>query len=159
MTQKFLLALSLLIIVLCFSQCKSNQYNFQKKTPFKITEATYQNWVGGKPGSNGVTISFTTENLYVNLDSVYFRGKAANLVYEKHNKKMQYVGKITTSSQGDLVLHKDEKMEFGNKPPKQQNKIPFDLKDNEAVVSYTVNGKVLYYKIEDVKELQTLFHQ
>ncbi|MBT8303849.1 MAG: hypothetical protein KJP09_05210 [Bacteroidia bacterium] len=46
----------------------------------------------------------------------------------------------------------DSKQEYGNKRPEDTEKIPFELKMNECVVSYKEGKKTKYFKIDEVEE-------
>jgi len=87
------------------------------------------------------------------LDSVYFRNQIVHLVREESAENSVFTGSFTTSNlPHDYILHSDPKQEFGNKPPVTVSKLPFEIKENEAVVSYFYKDKLNYYKILELKE-------
>jgi len=87
----------------------------------------------------------------VKLDSVYFRGRSAELVKDDQQADL-YVGYFEMAGRNkDFVMHRDPEKEFGNTVPVLE-KIPFDLKADEAVVVYSKNGKPGYYKLTGVRE-------
>ena len=52
-------------------------------------------------------------------------------------------------------MHEDPIMEVGNQPHgeiKEKEEYPFNLEQNEAVVSYRHKGKIRYAKITGVKD-------
>lgn len=159
-TYKFIL---LGMIIIGFSSCSSSQ-KLQKEIPFAVTSATCQEWVAGvQGGGSGINVTFVADNLAENniqLDSIFFRGqKAAVMMLEEKGKKNCSARFVTPKlEKPDIIMHKDPKKEFGNKPPKLQEKIPFELADNEAVISYTQAGKVKYFKIENIKQKSKLFY-
>ena len=59
---------------------------------------------------------------------------------------------IQTNLTNDLIVDMDPKKEFGNKPFIQTAKLPFELQKHEAIISYTYQNKVYYYKIEKLEE-------
>lgn len=149
----------MLIVMTSFSQCSSSK-ELQSKSPTKFGDVYCQSWVAGiKGGGSGINIFISInedipEGLM--LDSVYFRGKAAKLEV-KPNDKTLYIGRFKTGfnvMKQDIVMSSDSKEEYGNQLPKIETKIPFDLKDNECVVSYKKGDKTQYYKIENIIEKQ-----
>jgi hypothetical protein len=151
--------LGILAIALSFMQCGS--VSFDKTPPFNITEATYTNWIGGQPGVSGTKV-FITYSLIasVDFDSIYFKNSASKIELHSKGAKMILIGNFSTSNRAehDLVLHIDSKKERNNKPP-ETTKIPFELKENEAVISYKEKGKPRYFKIANLKKEATNFYQ
>ena len=90
----------------------------------------------------------------VKLDSVYFRGKKAKLTILSDNNKV-FVGRIKTDFNNetqDIIMSGDANKEYGNKLPELPEKIPFELEDNQCVVSYQEGDITKYFKIENVVE-------
>ncbi len=147
------------IFMTSFSQCSSSK-KLQSKTPIEFGDAYFQKWVAGvKGGGSGINI-FIPINESISeefiLDSVYFRGKVAKLEV-KPNDKTLYIGRFKTgfnTMKPDIIMSSDSKEEYGNQLPKIEEKIPFDLKDNECIVSYKKSDKTKYYKIENIIEKQ-----
>ena len=153
--QVFLLPISA-IIIMSFSQCSSAQ--FDKKAPVTITDAYYKNWVGGIPGVKGVliTIKAKAPETDIIFDSIYFNNKMVKLNSQLQKNELILTGNFIVRSKTDLiVMHADPKEEFGNKPPNISNKIPFELQDNEAVISYFIKSKKRYYKLYNIKKEKT----
>jgi hypothetical protein len=150
---KLIQLLGLFLITLGFSQCKTMK--FDKTPPFKITEATYTHWVGGQPGVSGTRIEIRFEtNPESAFDSIFFQNKSTKLQRREFKEKVFLTANFNTSkvnSKADLILHSDAKEEVGNKLP-EMKKTPFELKENEAVISYIENGKTKYYKILELKK-------
>ena len=144
--------LSILLLILSFSQCGSTQ--FEKNTPFIIDSANYMTWTGGQPGIHGINVQIQLkEKSNITFDSLYFRNKATKIEI----KEASLIITNYTNSKNknlDITLHLDPKKEFRNKLPIQK-KIPFELSKNEAVLTYQLNGKTKYYKIKDIKERDT----
>jgi len=152
--------LGILILTFGFTQCAS--LNLDKNPPFQITSAMYQNWVGGLPGSNGVivTISYQSD-ADIAFDSIYFLKKVSKLESNEYKGTKTLSGRIYTSvssDRNDLILHSDPKKELKNQLPKL-NKLPFDLKDTEAVISYKVESKIKYFKVIHIKKGKPIIHQ
>lgn len=83
----------------------------------------------------------------VSLDSIYFRSRKAPLSREEGN----YIAEFKTG-QEDLIMSSDPKEEYGNRLPVKLEKLPFDLEDNEAILVFTRDGQVNYFKLEGIKE-------
>lgn len=148
------------IVLMGFNGCSSAQ-KLEKQVPFKIGDVYYQSWVAGiKGGGSGVNIFIPIEdnlNKTVQLDSVYFRGKASKLEFKTINPSL-FIGRFLSSSnlRKDLIMSDKPNAEYGNKPPEPLDKIPFELNPNECVISYLKDGKTLYYKIENVTERKSI---
>ncbi|MBT8303848.1 MAG: hypothetical protein KJP09_05200 [Bacteroidia bacterium] len=144
------------MIMFSFSQC-SSQKKLQETAPVKLSKAYCQTWVAGaRGGGSGINIFIPVETApdkKIVLDSVYFRGRSAKLETKPQNDTL-YIGRFLTkvNEKYDLVMSSDPKQEYGNKRPEDTEKIPFELKMNECVVSYTEGKKTKYFKIDEVEE-------
>ena len=65
------------------------------------------------------------------------------------------IGNISTSTIGNsnLVMDVDPKKEINNEIP--ETNFPFDLKENEAVLSYLEKGVTKFYKVKNIKKTDT----
>lgn len=150
------LSIVLISVSFCCSTKNTSKEITQMDHPFKVMKATSSTWVGGQPGVKGKKINISINNSEIQLDSVYFRNMKSDLKPELNSSPSKFVGVFSyTNTKTDYVLHENSEKEFGNKPPKASLKIPFNLKDTEAVISYTLNGKVYYYKVEEVLEVKS----
>ena len=121
--------------------------------PFKVLEATYVNTVVEQADLVLTTLKITINNKEIKLDSVFFRNHKSPLKRIESTENPIFTGGFTTSNlPHDYILHSDPKQEFGNKPPVTSSKLPFELKDHEAIVSYIYKDKIKYYKISKVKQ-------
>lgn len=144
-----------LVVLLSFAffGCGASKVKAQNEAPFKVLEATYTNSVGEQPDMVITTLKITINNKDIQLDSVYFRNNSASLKRVDSIENSLFIGSFTTSkTPHDLILHADSKEEFGNKPLVEVTKLPFEIKENEAVVSYFYKDKINYYKILEVKQ-------
>ena len=147
--------ISILIIILSFSQCGSAK--IENKAPFKIASATYNNWVGGVPGVSGTRVEIKlTEKEDIVFDSLFFQNKKTKVEISEEKKVTVLRGFFNTSTKKnvDFILHSDAKKELKNTVPKQE-KFPFELKQNEAIISYKINNKTKFYKIENINEVKS----
>ena len=150
--------LGIFLIAFGFTQCKT--IKFDKTPPFAITKATYVNWVGGQPGVSGIRVEITFKtNPKVTFDSLYYKNKSVKL--QRRQNERLLTGNFNTSNVNNgknLILHRDVKKEVGNQLPEVKS-FPFELKGNEAVISYQVNGKTKYYKISELKKGKPILYQ
>lgn len=145
--------LLMLVVMTSFSQCSSSK-NLDKKAPAKFGEVYTQSWTAGvKGGGSGVNIYIPIENTTLELDSVYYKGRAVKLE-TKPNSPNLFIGRFTnkTNAPEDIILSSDPSEEFKNKLPDLPEKIPFELEADECVISYKKDGKMHYYKITDVSK-------
>ena len=150
--------ITFLFLTLSLITCKS--ISFDKKPPFKITEASYKNWAGGQPGVHGINvyISYISKNA-VDFDSIYFRNQTGKLEIKKHpetNLLVGYFNTSTTNNKKDLLLQREDKKSYST--IKNELKIPFILKENEAVISFTEAGTTKYYKVLNLKKEASDFY-
>ena len=136
-----------------FSQCSSKK-KLQENTPLAIGKVYFQKWIAGiEGGGAGLNIYIPTEDNSIELDSVYFRKKAAKLEFKNQNGII-YIGRFISgfNKKKDIVMSNEPNAEFGNEMPKIPLKIPFELKDNECVISYKEGKKTKYFKVSNIVE-------
>ncbi|MDY8138724.1 hypothetical protein [Aquimarina sp. 2201CG5-10] len=154
---KYIMArIAVFAIIVGLTQCATSQ-KIDEAAPIEIKGAYFQNWVAGiQGGGSGVLIYIPVEEKSdVQLDYVYFNNKKINL--ERKPNEPAYVGRYTNPGEKrDLVMSGDSKEEFTNEPPKIEEKIPFELKENECIIAYTKSGKTGFFKLDKLpeKELQ-----
>lgn len=145
------------VILFAFSFCNATKEATQGKHPFKVTKATYNTWVGGRPGVKGININITIDNSEIELDTVFFRNMKTKLKRDVNSTPSIFIGVFALqNTKKDYILHEDPVKEYGNTPPNISLNIPFELKNNEAVISYFYKGNTKYYKIENVKETKSI---
>lgn len=88
------------------------------------------------------------------LDSVYFRSQIEKLDRITDGSNILYVAEFKNfeESNADMIMSSNPLEEMANKPPKIQKRIPFEIEDNECIVSYKYKGDVRYFKIEHIQE-------
>ncbi|PKQ45724.1 hypothetical protein [Confluentibacter flavum] len=159
-TLKKLAALLLMtLFMVTFSQCSSAQ-KLQKETPFKIGDVYYQAWNSGiNEGSSGVNIFINIVSIpnNITLDSIYFQGKKTKLELETASMAVGRF-KIKSNRKQDIIMSNAPYAEYGNKVPKIPEKIPFELKDNECIVSYQEDGIIKYFKIKNIIKKEAINH-
>jgi len=146
------LALSLFILFLA-SGCKTQ--SIETSAPFSIDEKTYFHWVGGKQGTQGTTIRLKgqTSSLNLSFSKIFFQNHEYDVVPQFSSNGFLLEASFSEFKDPVNILHKDPEKEYGNKPPSLEKKIPFDLKNDEAIILYSVNGQEGYHKVTGIKEL------
>ncbi len=126
--------------------CGSNQ-NLQEKAPAQFQTAYYTT------DANSVKLYLPVSAIQtetVNLNSVYFKGRKADLELSTERSGL-YVANFDTGKP-DLIMSSDPRDEYANKVREVPEEIPFKLKDNEAVVVFTERGVVKFYKITGIEQ-------
>jgi len=149
---------SISLILFGFSNCaggKDTGYSFDQEPPFTLGEVYYQDWVAGvREGGSGT-------NVYINIESyaedvvimdVYFRNKKEKA---KNSAQYfdQYVGYFKNKARPDIIMDSDPVKESKNTPPES---FPFQLEDDEAVLSYLHKDEVKYFKISKMERKPTI---
>ena len=145
------------IFIVIVTNCSSAQ-KLQNKTPGDFGEVYFQKWTAGvQGGGSGINLFISLKDSSVKLDSVFFRGKVAKLETKPNNPEL-YIGRFDTkfNQPKDIILSSDMNEEANNKLPQKPSEYPFDLDENECVVSYNENNQTTYYKLSHVKEKQAL---
>lgn len=147
-----------------FSQCssskeaaKQSKFKFQDMAPFVIDNISCQRWTAGiKEGGSGIHmyVMFKSMKKDASLDSVYFRGLRGKVEVGK----MGYYANLKSelNKTNDLILSSDSNEEYGNQLTKTSTKMPFELNNNECVLSYSYKNERLYYKVSDIVEKQPI---
>lgn len=159
------LLITLFVSSLGFMSC-SSQKSLQTNPPFDVERPTVQYWSGGREES-GTGMRFEArwnprDPSAVRMDSLFFRGRILKLEVKDTETGFLLVGSQTTSgiSKPDYIMHADSTKEVGNQPPRPLpplKSFPFDLKPDEAVLSYFVGDETekQYTRISGVREKQS----
>jgi hypothetical protein len=149
--KKFIQSSIITLILISFSSCissKAQTTNFVNSTKhFSVVDAYYTNWVGGQPGIKGITIKIYIDNPTITLDTLYFRNRKIVLEQDKIDNKHPFISSVTLNKSPDFILDNDPKKEYGNPVPEITNNIPFQLNENEAVISYSYKNTEFFKKI------------
>lgn len=149
--------LATVALIITVSNCASSQ-KLQDKAPLQIGGVYYQNWVAGvEGGGSGVNlfIPVISNKNNIKLDSVYFQGNVVKLEFKKDNL---VVGRFLRpdNQKRDLIMSNEPYAEYGNKIPELTKKIPFNLNENQCVISYKEGNKIKYFKIDNIREKELL---
>ena len=151
--KKIISILITLIVMINFSSC-AGTYKLEKSVRLTIGEVYYQNWVAGVQGGGAgfnifIPVSDNPKNIM--FDSVYFKGKKAKLEFSNNTI---FIGRFKTTKNRirEINMINDSDDEFSEKTP-------FNLNDNECVVSYLDNDKIKYFKIENIIKKESILYQ
>ncbi len=132
-------------------QCSSAQ-KFQKEAPMPINKIEIQHWMAGiQGGGSGINMEIQVpEKTTIKLDSVFYKGLRAKVI----PARTDYIAKFISAEnqKRKIVMSNKPNSEYGNELPVIIQKSPFDLKDNECVLSYKEAGKTKYFKYSNVIE-------
>lgn len=147
------------ILIFSFFGC-SPQKKLVSTAPVELGTPTCQAWVGGRPEAGSgtlLTFSLEDENLDAQkLQQAYFRGKVTDVKIE--NTAEGWVAKANfrngNTEKPDITMDGDSTKEVGNQPPKIKEKFPFELAEDECVISFMDGDSVKYFKLSNIKELK-----
>ena len=149
--------LGLLLVLLLTMACKTQMV--ETSAPFTIEEKVYFYWAGGQPGAHGTTVRIRGQqtSMNVSFSKIYFQNHEYEIVpvFDSHGFLLE--GNFSEYKPDDMILHADPVQEYGNTPPDVENKIPFELEKDEAIIVYSVNGMEGFHKVTGMKELDRVF--
>lgn len=147
-------------LTMSVSNCKTTKTMNDLKEPEmtqEITGAYYQKWVAGvRGGGSGINLYIPVFREDLSFEKVFFRGMVTNIVKGNHDEKAYYIGRFKTAlnTREEMTLDEDAKNEYGNNSPLQTDKVemPFEIADDEAIVTYIENNETKYIKITGITE-------
>lgn len=146
------LSLVLFGITSCGGTRSDGAYPFEENPPFTLGTVAYQEWVAGAPGGgSGINVFIPVEEFRaeVKFREIYFRKQVVKVKSRPDNPDL-FMGYFETKlNRPDVVMDGDHMKEAKNTPPKQ---FPFDLEDDEAVLSYEYGGEILYMMIYEMEQ-------
>ena len=152
--------LGLSFLVLGLSNCNVSKtshsvYSLNQNPPFTILESYYQDWIAGVQGGGSGTIlyiSFSDLNNEVKIEDFFFRNEKV-IAKKNQNDSLLFLGYLKNEKNSDIIMDSDIIKETQNTPPE---KIPFQLEENEAVISYTYNDTLQYYKFTNITKKEVI---
>ena len=147
---------TILVLLISFSFIQCNSLKLENNPTFKITGATYNYWVGGQPGVSGikVNIGYQSDNKII-FDTIYFKKRAAKIEIRTFKGKTYLIGHFDTSTRKNRIVIDDTALP---KPVAKKAEFPFELKENEAVISYKHGNSIKYFKVLNLKKTKTDFY-
>ncbi|WP_194851517.1 hypothetical protein [Nonlabens antarcticus] len=115
-----------------------------------------QSWTGGIPGSgSGINLFlplFDADKESVEI--VYYKGMTTTVVEISTGTPRYTIARFSTNfnTKPDMNMNLDPKKEYGNASTKNEEKFPFDLEDDEAIVKFVKDGKFTFTKIKGVQK-------
>lgn len=145
---------SLSVILFGLSSCaggKETGFSFDPEPPFTLGVVYYQDWVAGVKEAGSGTNVYVTIDGYVDdmvIMDIYFRNKKLKAQNSPQNRD-QYIGYLKNGSRLDIIMDIDPVKESQNLPPEA---FPFQLEEDEAVLSYLHNDEVKFLKISKIEQ-------
>lgn len=142
----FYLVFSTVLAAVLLSSCGSNK-ELQERSPANFEQSYFIS------GTDSLQLFIPVKAIQVNrisLDSVYFGGMRSALKPDPENSSV-YTAHFNTGNK-DLIMSSDPSEEYANKMPQTPVKVPFELKEDEAVIVYQENNQRKYYKITGIEE-------
>ncbi|QYA24917.1 hypothetical protein G3I01_05130 [Gramella sp. MT6] len=143
---KILFFMAGVLMVVLFASCGSNK-DLQERAPAQFNEVYYTY------NSNGIELNIpviSIQDELVSLDAVYFHGMKSDLKKSDDQPNL-YVANFRMGT-GEMVMDEDPAKEYGNKPPQLPEESPFSIDDDEAILVFTQEDKIKYYKLTGIVE-------
>lgn len=154
--KQILLLVGVSFVTLSVSNCgAAKSGSFEANPPFKIGSAYVQDWIAGVQGGGSGTnfyISFSNIEESVVFENVYY-GKKGTALVSSPNVRVQYIGYFKNTTNSNIIMDGETINEAANTPPLVST---YNLAEDEAVLSYTQNGKLKHYKISGVERKEPL---
>lgn len=135
-----------LFTLVLFASCGSNK-GLQERSPAQFNQVYYSY------DSDGIELTIPVASIQderVSLNSVYFHGMKSDLM-QNDEKPNLYVANFRMGTE-DMVMDKDPAKEYGNKPPQLPEESPFEIDDDEAILVFTQDDEIKYYKLTGIVE-------
>jgi hypothetical protein len=144
---------SIVALILSLSSC-SSQKQITTKPPQKIESVYYQGWIAGQEmGGRGINVFLKFETpiatKYV-LKKIYFQDRATNL---ETSDSILFVARFFEKPQNPNLITD------GNSETTIKKTIPelcIGLKPNQAIVEYTQDNQIKYFKLDNIEEKELL---
>ena len=142
-----------IIATIILSSCGSNKIKLEKSSLVKFDKAIYSKYNSGiKSGKSGFNIHLSTQDKEnnINISGIYFKNGYSVLKFSTPNI---YTGFIITyygdkDEEGSSSNKEDAKLGRSDK----EKKLPFLLKDNEAIIACSIKGEKNYFKVNLTKK-------
>jgi len=147
----------IVVLTLSLSGC-SSQNKMVIRAPFEMGQPTYETKVGGRAEASTeivLEIPILSEDANeIKVQHAYFRGKIAKLEIKNTDKGSIAIANFRNQRRAklDIIMHSDPRKEVGNQPPTPKIEFPFELEDDECVLSFLDGDTMKYVKVENIKE-------
>ena len=152
MRSNFLFFGAFLFLLLACAGGKNNDQvvPLEENPPFKVALAYYQPWVAGvKNGGKGMHLGVILEEMTkdVEIGDLFFREEVVRARRDPNNPDL-FTASYKEESR-DVVMDADPLKEAQNTPPIN---FPFDLDEDEMVLSYSYQGESYFVLIKDLEK-------
>jgi len=138
--------------------CKTLTQQQVEETTINFDRTVYNNWIGGQPGVSGTTVKlYPSINTIATPDSLYFRNRVSEVRVLSKDDKTYWIAYYSDANPNDRKMCINTQDEYGNRPPVEY-KIPYTLKEDEAMLSFFVGKQKYHYKIMGLIKEETLFY-
>lgn len=120
---------------------------FEQQAPFNVKTVNFQEWYAGiKVGGTGINIFVPIYDVKGNIvfNEIYFRNLKGKLIKREYNY---------------MAILKNPSRQYTFKKADKPADYPFDLKDDECVISYVENGQTKYHKISALNEVAGTYYE
>lgn len=141
----------ILTILACSCAGFNQVYVLEEEPHFTLDDVYSQKWVAGvEEGGSGTHLHFTTATLAgdVRFMHAYFRNQKQRINQNQETPDV-YMVNFPNQSMADRIMDVDPTKEAANTP---EAEYPFDLDENEAVLSYLMNGELKFYLVGPIAE-------
>jgi len=152
-------SLFLAVTFVFFIQCCAQKSEKIAKTIVlqknKTPKVYYQHWTAGVRGGGGGINLVISKSALPNITPIkaFFKNQEANIEHKKYDFVARF--KTTYNQTKDDNLQK-EHLAKNNISKKHSKPFPFQLNDNEAVLSYLEKGNIKYLKLMHIPEKEML---
>ena len=154
--KQILLLFGLSFLTLSVSNCGAAKTDsFETNPPFEVGGAYVQDWIAGVQGGGSGTnfyVSFFNIQEGIVFENVYF-GKRGTALNSSPNVRVQYIGYFKNNLNNNVIMDGESINEAANTPPLVST---FNLAEDEAVLSYTIDGKLKHFKISGVERKEPI---
>ncbi|TRZ46001.1 hypothetical protein [Robertkochia solimangrovi] len=139
------------IFSLVLGGCAASQ-TLTQDPPFTLGEVKSEPWTAGIDSVlHGINFYLPVfEGKEVMLEELYYNDHRIILQRFQKGTYLVFKGRIIDEAPYDINMDANAVQEFGNRPPKIKETLPFTLKKGEAVVKFNFGGKEGYYKIQEI---------
>lgn len=144
-----------IVCLVGLSSCANGKL-LENANPESFGQAYYTTWTAGVRGADSGIVLYLPADLAemkeMEPDSAFFRGEMTKLIADpqNHNLLTAYFTSRKSSDHPELIMSSDPREEYGNKPPMIEKEIPFELEDDEAIVSFKKDGKIVYFRLSGI---------
>lgn len=143
----------MMILTMIVNGC-ANKFKINKQSVLGFDQSYYQRWTSGvKGGGSGINIFLVLKSSVdlkeedVQVEGIYFNEFYTTLKFYAPNKFQGFIKTKNNSTDSfETLKEMSSNNEFG-RTVVEKTEIPFELKNDEAMISYKEKGIQKYFKI------------